>query len=40
MNLLDDKNAKSMYKKKNVFELVCGGRKWVLVANSKEERVE
>ena len=39
MNLLDDKNAKSMYKKKNVFELVCGGRKWVLVANSKEERV-
>ena len=40
MNLLEDKTAKSMYKKRNVFELVCGGRKWVLVANSKEERVE
>ena len=39
MNLLDDKNAKSKYKKKNVFELICGGRKWVLVANSKEEKV-
>ena len=40
MNLLEDKLAKGMYKKKNVFELVCGGRKWVLVSNSKEERVK
>merc|ERR1712228_955810 len=38
MNLLEDKAAKKDYKKKNVFELVCGGRKWVLISNSKEER--
>ena len=39
MNLLEDKVAKSQYRRKNVFELVCGGRKWVLVAESPEMRV-
>ena len=39
MNILEDKLSHKQYKKRNVFELLCAERKWVLVAHSHEDRV-